>query len=79
MRAIIRVLKAENLKLKYGINTHSHSDHTAGNQELRSIFDGIIVAHKISRINADVTVNDGDTIYIGSISVKVIYNPGHTP
>jgi hydroxyacylglutathione hydrolase len=75
---IIRILKAENLKLKYLINTHSHSDHTAGNQELRSIFDAKIVAHKLSRINADVMVNDGDTINIGSIPLKVIYTPGHT-
>jgi hydroxyacylglutathione hydrolase len=75
---IIRILKAENLKLKYLINTHSHSDHTAGNQELRSIFDAKIVAHKLSRINADVMVNDGDTINIGSIPAKVIYTPGHT-
>jgi hydroxyacylglutathione hydrolase len=75
---IIRILKAENLKLKYVINTHSHSDHTAGNQELRSIFDVKIVAHRLSRINADVTVNDGDIIDIGSIPMKVIYTPGHT-
>ena len=76
---IIRILKAENLKLKYLINTHSHSDHTACNQELRSIFDAKIVAHKLSRINADVMVKDGDTINIGSIPLKVIYTPGHTP
>jgi hydroxyacylglutathione hydrolase len=75
---IIRVLKAENLKLKYVINTHGHSDHTAGDQELVSIFDAKIVAHKLSSINADVMVNDGDTINIGSILVKVIYTPGHT-
>ena len=75
---IIRILKAENLKLKYLINTHSHSDHTACNQELRSIFDAKIVAHKLSRINADVMVKDGDTINIGSIPLKVIYTPGHT-
>jgi hydroxyacylglutathione hydrolase len=75
---IIRVLKAENLKLKYIINTHSHSDHTAGNQKLYSIFDAKIVAHRLSRINAHVTVNDGDIIDIGSIPMKVIYTPGHT-
>jgi hydroxyacylglutathione hydrolase len=73
------ILKAENLKLKYIINTHSHSDHTAGNQELRSTFGARIVAHKLSRINADVTVDDSDTIRIGSIPVKVIHTPGHTP
>ena len=75
---IIRVLKAENLQLKYIINTHGHSDHTAGNQELVSILDAKIVAHKLSRINADLVVNDGDTINIGNIPMKVIYTPGHT-
>jgi hydroxyacylglutathione hydrolase len=76
---ITRVLKAEKLKLEYIINTHGHSDHRAGNQELRSIFGAKIVAHKLSKINADVTVDDGDTIHVGSIPVKVIHTPGHTP
>jgi hydroxyacylglutathione hydrolase len=76
---ITRILKAENLKLKYVISTHSHSDHTAGNQELRSTFDAKIVAHKLSRINANMTVADGDIIHIDSITVKVIHTPGHTP
>jgi hydroxyacylglutathione hydrolase len=76
---ITRILKAENLKLKYIINTHGHSDHTAGNQELRSIFGAKIVAHTLSKINADVKVDDGDIIRVGSIPVKVIHTPGHTP
>jgi hydroxyacylglutathione hydrolase len=76
---ITRILKAENLKLKYIINTHGHSDHTAGNAELRSIFNAKIVAHKLSRINAAVKVDDGDVIRIGSIPIKVIHTPGHTP
>jgi hydroxyacylglutathione hydrolase len=77
--AITKVLKAENLKLKYIINTHGHSDHTAGNPELRSMFDAKIVANKLSRVTADVTVDDGDIIKIGNIPVKVIHTPGHTP
>ena len=76
---ITRILKAENLKLKYVISTHGHSDHTAGNQELRSTFGAKIVAHNLSRINANMTVADGDIIGIGSITVKVIHTPGHTP
>jgi glyoxylase-like metal-dependent hydrolase (beta-lactamase superfamily II) len=76
---ITRLLKAENLRLKYVINTHSHSDHTAGNEELRSMFSAKTVVHKLSKINADVKVDDGDIIRVGGISVKVIYTPGHTP
>ncbi len=76
---IIRILKAENLKLEYVINTHGHSDHTAGNTELRSTFDAKIVAHKLSTFAADVKVDDNDIILIGRIPAKVIYTPGHTP
>ena len=76
---ITHIIKAENLKLQYIINTHSHSDHTVGNQELRSIFSAKIVAHKISRINAEIKVDDGDTLNIGAIPLKVIHTPGHTP
>jgi hydroxyacylglutathione hydrolase len=76
---ITSILTAENLKLKYIINTHSHSDHTAGNPELQSMSGARIVAHKLSRVNADVKVDDGDIISIGSIPVKVIHTPGHTP
>ena len=75
---ITRILKAENLKLKYIINTHSHSDHTAGNAELRSMFNAETVAHKLSRINAGVKVDEGDVISVGSVAMKVIYTPGHT-
>ena len=76
---IIRILTAENLKLKYVINTHDHSDHTAGDEELRSMFGAKTVVHKLSRINAGVTVDDGDVVRVGNVSIKVIYTPGHTP
>jgi len=76
---ITRILKTDNLNLKYIITTHGHSDHTAGNSELHSIFNAKTVAHKLSRINADITVDDGDIIHVGSITLEVLYTPGHTP
>ena len=75
---IIKILKTQNLRLKYVINTHGHSDHTAGNTELKSIFGAKIVADKLSKVNCDVWVEDGDVIKIGPISLKIIYTPGHT-
>ena len=75
---IMKIVKTQKLQLKYVINTHGHSDHTAGNAELASIFGAKIVAHKQSKISPDLFVDDGDTIYIGKISVKIIYTPGHT-
>jgi len=75
---IIKILKTKNLALKYIINTHGHSDHTAGNTELCSIFDAKIVAHKLSATNSDVSVDDGYTLNVGKIVIKIIYTPGHT-
>jgi hydroxyacylglutathione hydrolase len=64
--------------LKYIINTHGHSDHTAGNSEIASSFHTKIVAHKLSRVNFDIGVEDSDVLSIGKIRLKVIYTPGHT-
>jgi len=75
---IIKTLKAKNLNLKYIINTHGHSDHTAGNAELTSMFDAKIVGHKLSRVNFDLAVEDGDVLAVGEIQIRVIYTPGHT-
>src|SRR3990170_761802 len=76
---IRRVLETEGFKLKYVISTHGHSDHTGGNEELRSFFGAKTVAHQLSRTVPDVAVGDGDVIVVGSIRIKVIYTPGHTP
>jgi hydroxyacylglutathione hydrolase len=75
---IIKILKANNLQLKYVINTHGHSDHTAGDTELRSLFRAKLVAYKQQKADLDVPVEDGAVLCIGSIPIKVIYTPGHT-
>ena len=75
---LIRILKQEKLKLKYVINTHGHSDHTAGNTELLSYSTAKLVAHKQSKIHYDIPVDDDDVLYVGKISIKIIYTPGHT-
>ena len=75
---ITRIIKTENLKLKYIITTHGHSDHTTGNAELRSLFKAVTVAHKLSRLNPDIKVDEGDIFHIGNIPVQIIYTPGHT-
>jgi len=77
--AILLVLKDKNFNLKYIINTHGHPDHTAGNQELKSAFHSKIVAHKLSHVSQDINVVDGDIIRLGTVTVKVIHTPGHTP
>ena len=75
---IIKVIKNQKLQLKYVISTHGHSDHTAGNTELVSIFRVKVVAHKQSKTPHDVSIDQGDMLKIGKISIETIYTPGHT-
>lgn len=77
--AITQIVKTHGFQLKYIINTHGHADHTAGNHELQERFNAKIVAHKKSKINKHISVEDGDAIKIGKVTVKVIHTPGHTP
>jgi glyoxylase-like metal-dependent hydrolase (beta-lactamase superfamily II) len=76
--AIIRLVKDQNLLVKYVIDTHSHFDHTAGNGEIKSAFGAKVVAHKLADIDKDISVDDGDTLKLGKIAIRVIYTPGHT-
>jgi hydroxyacylglutathione hydrolase len=76
---IIKILKTNKFELKYIINTHGHSDHTAGNIELQSMFKAKLVAYKQSKIAFDIAVEDGDELSLGKIPLKTIYTPGHTP
>lgn len=76
---ITRIIKTEKLKLKYLINTHSHPDHTAGNEKLRLMFDVKTVSHKLSRGTPDIEIENGDVIDLGNLRIHVIHTPGHTP
>jgi len=76
--AIIRILRDQNLKVRYVINTHDHSDHTASNEDFRSKFGAKVVAHKLAHVNKDISVVDGEVIRVGEIVIKVIHTPGHT-
>ncbi|MBK5198886.1 MAG: hydroxyacylglutathione hydrolase [Methyloceanibacter sp.] len=61
--------------------THHHHDHTAGNTIVKRMTGCTIIgpAKEAGSIpGIDVTVEDGDTVEIGSVKGKVIETPGHT-
>lgn len=78
LEKVLDALKANDLKLQYIINTHTHFDHVLGNEQLATITGARIIMHKNSRLDKDVTVDDGDTIQLGDINIKVIFTPGHS-
>jgi glyoxylase-like metal-dependent hydrolase (beta-lactamase superfamily II) len=77
--ALINEIKKKGFQLKYIISTHGHSDHTAGNRELKQAFkQAKTAAYKQAREQADVKIDDGDQLEIGGVTLQVIYTPGHT-
>jgi len=78
---VIEVLKENNWRLTYLLNTHHHSDHVGGNLELKQqtqcqIVGAAIDEHRIPGI--DQKVQEGDTLKIGSYTIEIINCAGHT-
>ncbi len=72
------LLDSENMKLLYVINTHDHIDHVLGDDALSLRFGAKTVSHRLSKTTTAVRVDEGDVIQVGSVSIKVIYTPGHS-
>jgi len=73
------VLKAQNLKLRYTIETHTHADHLSGSKRLKDLTGAQMLMHAASPAPCvDRGLKDGDTFLIGRIEALVIATPGHT-
>ena len=67
------------LTLRYVIDTHTHADHFSAARELGRSFDVPVVAHRDSPAPyADLRLQDGDMLVIGSLKMQAIHTPGHT-
>ena len=72
------VIKKNNLKIKYIVNTHHHFDHTLGNEAMVESTKAPIIQHESSELKHDITVKDGDFIEFGNSKLKVLHTPGHS-
>ncbi|HAX91399.1 MAG TPA: hydroxyacylglutathione hydrolase, partial [Rhodospirillaceae bacterium] len=71
----------KDLHLALILNTHHHSDHTAGNVKLQHDYGAPIIgpakeAHKIEGLSRG--VDDGDFVTFSDLRGQVIETPGHT-
>jgi glyoxylase-like metal-dependent hydrolase (beta-lactamase superfamily II) len=76
---ILKLCESLRLKVVYVINTHSHSDHVEGNEQVAKSTGARIVMHESSSLRKDISLKDGDTVSIGSINARVFHTPGHCP
>jgi hydroxyacylglutathione hydrolase len=75
---VLEAIDAKSVHVRYILNTHSHRDHVAGNQDLRARTGAKVVAHRVAPLQQDVSVDDGDAIAAGRLKFEVVHTPGHT-
>lgn len=73
---------AEDRGLKYVaiLETHVHADFVSGALELAAVTGAPIYASRLGASEFDhIPLDDGDIIEVGSIRLKALFTPGHTP
>jgi len=72
------IIKRNDLKIKYIVNTHHHFDHTLGNEAMSVSTKAPIIQHEYSELKHDISVKNGDFIEFGNSKLKVLHTPGHS-
>ena len=67
----------QGLTVTHVINTHSHPDHTNGNEQALALTGARFAAHPAMR--PDLSLADGDELVLGSLRLRCLYVPGHCP
>ncbi|MEM4410018.1 MAG: hydroxyacylglutathione hydrolase family protein, partial [Candidatus Caldarchaeum sp.] len=89
VRGILSCLEKHRLRVKYIINTHTHLDHTEGNDAILKVSLAsfgekhaarVIVHESALRKVAPRSegVREGSTSTLGAIEIRVLHTPGHT-
>jgi len=72
-------LQRDGLRLRYVIDTHTHADHFSAAREIGERLGVPVVTHRDSPAPyANLRLQDGDMLVIGSIKMQAIHTPGHT-
>lgn len=75
----LQLLDELDLQLVKAVDTHCHADHITGLGSLRDATRCVTVMGKASQVDCvSMRVDEGDTIDIETVSMDVLYTPGHT-
>lgn len=67
------------IHLRYAIDTHTHADHFTATHELaRELNLSVVMNRRSAAPFVDLHVEDGETLIIGKLRLRVLETPGHT-
>ncbi len=69
----------DGLRIRFVIDTHTHADHFSATRQLAQQLKVPLVMHRLSPARAvDMRVDDGETLVVGKLRLRVLHTPGHT-
>lgn len=75
----LALLAEKGLRLRYLLDTHTHADHFSGARELSAqLAVPVVMQRKSAAPFVDLRVEDGDTVIVGKLRLRVHETPGHT-
>ncbi len=76
----LHTAQAHGLHITHVIETHLHADHVSGNRELAARTGATIYMPARAGATFDhVPLDDGDELNVGSVTLRALFTPGHTP
>ncbi|MCA9773693.1 MAG: MBL fold metallo-hydrolase [Myxococcales bacterium] len=80
---IFEVAGRDGLTITHVLNTHTHYDHTMGNEEVLAKTGAELVVSATEAANVHAArlraIEAGDSFKVGTVEVQTLHTPGHTP
>ena len=77
--AIVRFAREKGYRIIYAFCTHDHPDHTNGNERFERLTGVRPLLYKEKDRRTGKIVEDGSIFPLGSLPIRIIHTPGHTP
>jgi glyoxylase-like metal-dependent hydrolase (beta-lactamase superfamily II)/rhodanese-related sulfurtransferase len=75
----VALASEKGLRIRYALDTHTHADHFTGTRELARQLNLPVLMHRKSAAPfVDLRLEDGETLIVGNLRLRVLETPGHT-